>query len=527
MSEHHAWYLAIDLGTSGLKVGVLSPAGEILAHAFESIETTYIPGGGATQDVDQWWSGIVKCVSMILESSAVASRDCAGIGITGQWASTVPVTSSGEAAGPVLLWSDDRGGEWSRDVIGGPINFAGYSPMAARQWIRYTGGAPSPHGADPTGHALYLREKEPDVYERSAYFLEPVDYLGMRLTGRVAATQASMIASWLTDNRIGGSGKYVPSLVSRSRRDPARLPELIPSTSILGGLLPSIAAALSLPVGTPVVAGAPDLHTAWLGSGAVNPYDGHLSISTTAWVSAAVPFKRTDVAHSIASVPGLTPDSYLIANNHETAGECLHWFRDHFMAGMVTGSAPSYEQITRAAAQVPAGSNGVMFTPWLNGERSPVDDRHLRASFLNLSITTDQATIARAILEGVAFNARWLLDYVEKFAKRELATLRILGGGAQSDLWCQIHADILNRRIERPMNAMHTNLRGVAFNIGMALGKLKLAEIPSMVKVDAVFEPNHSNRQTYDAMYAEFRKIYKSQKKMFRRKHFAPSRSHK
>ena len=517
MSDVRRWYLAIDLGTSGLKVGAVSPAGEILAHAFESMETTYLKDGGAIQNVEQWWSGINKCVTSILEAGLVASRDCMGIGITGQWASTVPVTSTGKPAGPVLLWSDDRGGQWSRDVVGGRINFSGYAPRAALAWIRYTGGAPSPHGADPTGHCLYLRAREPDVYERSAYFLEPVDYLGMRLTGRVAATQASMIASWLTDNRVRGSGKYLPLLVRRSKRDPVRLPELIPSTSVLGELRPDVAIELGLPAGTPVVVGAPDLHTAWLGSGAINLYDAHVSISTTAWVSAAVPFKRTDIAHSIASVPGLSPGTYLIANNHETAGECLHWFKDQFMVGVVTGTAPTYEALTSAAGQVPAGSHGVMFAPWLNGERSPVDDRLARASFLNLSITTDQATLARAILEGVAFNARWLLDYVEKFAKRELSTLRILGGGAQSDLWCQIHADILNRKIERPENAMHTNLRGVAFNIALALGELKLADIPELVKIDAVFEPNQANRQTYETLYVEFTKIYKSQKKMFRR----------
>lgn len=355
------------------------------------------------------------------------------------------------------------------------------------------------------------------MYKRSAYFLEPVDYLGMRLTGRVAATQASMVASWLTDNRVRGSGKYLPLLVRKSKRDPVRLPELVPSTSVLGELRPEVAIELGLPIGTPVVVGAPDLHTAWLGSGAINPYDAHISISTTAWVSAAVPFKRTDIAHSIASVPGLSPGTYLIANNHETAGECLHWFKDQFMAGVVTGAAPTYEALTSAAGQVPPGSHGVMFAPWLNGERSPVDDRLARASFLNLSITTDQATLARAILEGVAFNARWLLDHVEKFAKRELSTLRILGGGAQSDLWCQIHADILNRKIERPENAMHANLRGVAFNIALALGELKLTDIPELVKIDAIFEPNQANRQTYETLYVEFTKIYKSQKKMFRR----------
>jgi xylulokinase len=517
VTQTQPWYLAIDLGTSGLKVGALTPTGEILAHAFEPIETVYLTTGGAIQNVHQWWSGIAKCVKFILETDAISSSACAGIGTTGQWASTVSVTSSGEPSGPVLLWSDDRGGEWSRNVIGGPVNISGYAPGAAFNWIRYTGGAPSPHGADPTGHSLFLRSMEPDAYARTKYLLEPIDYLGMRLTGRVAATQASMIGSWLTDNRLKGSGEYVPSLVRRSLRDSARLPELVPSTSVLGGLRAEVAEELNLPSGIPVVVGAPDLHTAWLGSGAIKPYEGHVSISTTGWISAAVPFKRTDITHSIASVPGLSPGSYLIANNHETAGECLHWFKDHFMGGVLTGISPTYEMLTSAAGEVPAGSHGVIFTPWLNGERSPVDSRNLRASFLNVSISTDQSTLTRAILEGVAFNARWLLDYVEKFARQELSPLRILGGGAQSDLWCQIHADILNRRIERPKNAMQTNLRGVAFNIAMALGEIKLADIPALVEIDAKFEPDQANRQVYESLYTEFSKIYKSQKKMFRR----------
>jgi xylulokinase len=517
VTQPDRWYLAIDLGTSGLKVGALTPRGEILASAFESIQTTYLPNGGAIQDVEKWWTGIVKCVTNILETGAIESQACAGIGTTGQWASTVPITSSGESSGPVLLWSDDRGAQWSRNVVGGIVNFSGYGPRAAFDWIRYTGGAPSPHGADPTGHSLYLRAMEPDVYARTGYFLEPVDYLGMRLTGRVAATQASMIGSWLTDNRVNGSGKYLPTLVRRSQRDSVRLPELISSTSVLGGLRSEVATELNLPPGIPVVVGAPDLHTAWLGSGAVKPYDGHISISTTSWISAAVPFKRTDIAHSIASVPGLSPGNYLIANNHETAGECLRWFKDHFMAGIISGSGPTYEMLTDAAGRVPAGSHGVIFTPWLNGERSPVDSRELRASFLNLSITTDQSTLTRAILEGVAFNARWLLDFVEKFAKQDFSSLRILGGGAQSDLWCQIHADILNLKIERPVNALHTNLRGVGFNIALALGDIELTDIPALVKIDATFYPDPGTRKTYASLYAEFTKIYKSQRKMFRR----------
>jgi xylulokinase len=156
----------------------------------------------------------------------------------------------------------------------------------------------------------------------------------------------------------------------------------------------------------------------------------------------------------------------------------------------------------------PVGAGGVMFTPWLNGERSPVDDRTLRAAFLNISMTTERAHLVRAVLEGVAFNARWLLDSVERFIKRPMTTLRILGGGAASDLWCQIHADILDRRIERVAAPMYANLRGAALFASMSLENIDLAGASARVLVDATFDPDPQARKVYAPMYSEYRRLY-------------------
>ncbi len=150
----------------------------------------------------------------------------------------------------------------------------------------------------------------------------------------------------------------------------------------------------------------------------------------------------------------------------------------------------------------------MLFTPWLNGERSPVEDRTLRAAFLNISMTTERAHLVRAVLEGVAFNARWLLDAVERFIKRPMPVLRIIGGGAVSDLWCQIHADILDRRIERVADPMYANLRGAAFFAAMSLGRLELADVTSRVGVTATFEPEGDARKVYEPMYREYRRLY-------------------
>jgi xylulokinase len=504
------WILAVDLGTGGPKTGAVTLSGELLAVAHRTVPTVFSDDGGAVQDPGGWWQGIVEGVSEILEHGVVAG-DATGIGITGQWGSTVPVGAEGEAIGPCLLWSDTRGRALAAGRLGGPISAVGYSPANLVRWLRLTGGAPSPGGADPLGHHLHLARREPEVYARVETLLEPLDYLGMRFTGRRAATQASMILSWLTDNRPRATGiAYSPALVRRSGRELAKLPELMPTGSVLGGLQPSVALELGLPEGIPVVAGIPDLHTGYIGSGAVAPYAGHLTISTSSWIGCEVPFKRTDVLHQVASVPGLRPGSYLVANNHETAGVCLQWLRDSIVSGDGPGASgiDGYEQLVALASSAPVGSGGVLFTPWLNGERSPVDDRTLRAAFLNISMTTDRSHLVRAVLEGVAFNARWLLDSVERFIKRPMPVLRILGGGAISDLWCQIHADILERRVERVAEPMYANLRGAALFASMSLGNIDLAGAAARVRVDRAFAPDPKAQQVYAPMYAEYRRLY-------------------
>ena len=518
-TSNNAWYLGIDLGTGGVKVAAVGRDGIVRASAFASIDTDYADvltgSGGATQDASKWWLSIVQCIRTILGSLVAA--DCAGVGITGQWGSSVPVDARGVPVGPCLLWSDDRGGAWSAAITGGPLRVSGYAPAKLLTWMRRTGGAPSPGGADPTGHEQFLRNRAPGVHAAAFALLEPVDYIGARLTGCVAATPASMTLSWLTDNR-SSSASYDPKLVELANRDRSKLPALRTTGSVLGPLDPKVADELGLGRNVEVVCGVPDLHTAGLGAGLTDDFDGHVAISTTAWVSATVPFKRTDVLHQIASVPGLRAGSYLIANNHETGGACLRWFRESMYGSQLhTDDLPTYDFITKEAASAPTGSGGVIFCPWLKGERSPVEDRHLRASFLNVSLATDRAALARSVLEGVAYNARWLLDATERFARKPLSSLRLLGGGAQSALWCQIHADVIGRPIEQVVDPVNVNVRGAAWFAALSLGHLGIGDVRSCRPVGTVFTPDPVSMRAYQPLMREFAAVYKQQRGMYRR----------
>jgi xylulokinase len=513
------WYLGVDLGTGGLKVGAVGRDGQVRASAFRSIDTMLTPDGGNEQDVEHWFDALRSSIIEMLASSDVIAADCRGVGITGQWGSTVPVDAAGRPVGRCLLWSDHRGAPWSAKLTGGSVGVAGFDARKIVTWIRFAGGAPSKDGADPTGHVQFLRHRGAEIDTRTNFHLEPVDVIGAWLTGIVGATPASMVLSWVTDNRPDAPCAYHRELVRIAGREMHRLPPLRPTGSVLGPLLADRADELGLPHDLPVVGGVPDLHTAAIGTGGMAMFEGHLAISTSAWVSAPVPFKKTDVIHQMASIPGFMPGAYVIANNHETGGAALRWLRDRILGAHdgLGGGDLDYNAITAVAATAAPGSGGVIFTPWLKGERSPVEDPNLRASFLNLSTATTRADMIRSVLEGVAYNARWLLEATESFAKRPLDGLRLFGGGAVSDLWAQIHADVIGRPIVRLDDAIDVNARGAAWFAALSLGHVTVDELRAAPLPVTVFQPRPDAMAAYAPLYAEFVRLAKSQKGMFAR----------
>jgi len=510
--------LAVDIGTGGPKVGLVSLDGVIAWNDFMPVGTDHLPDGGVTQDAEQWWQLIVDAARRAIGSGAVPPEQIVAVSCTGQWSSTVPVDAEGHPVGPCVTWMDTRGGPHTRRAIGGPVG--GYSPVSIARWIRRTGGAPSTAGADPIGHILYIEHDRPEMAVATRWYLEPVDYLSMRFTGIAAASHASMAGAWLTDNRRLDHLEYDPVLVRAVGVPAHKLPRLVPTGSIIGEVAPEVASDIGLLPGVSVVTGTPDLHSAAIGAGAASDYETHLAISTTSWISCPVPDKKTDASHQIATVPGLTADRFLIANNHETGGACLQWLRDSIIApddGLSDAVAPGYASLTALGATAPAGSGDVLFTPWLAGERSPVDDHAARGGFHNVSLSTTRAHLIRAVLEGVAYNSRWLHEAVEKFAGRRLDPIRVIGGGANSDLWCQIHADVLDRTIEQVADPISANLRGAALFAGIALRQIELGYVNQLVKIKAVYAPDPRHRAVYDRLYSEFPALYKSQKPMFHR----------
>ena len=512
--------LAVDLGTGGPKVGFVSVAGQVAWQDHVPVRTRWLDGGGAVQDAGEWWTIITDAVRKVLANGDVPADRVVAVCITGQWASTVPVDADGVPVGDCIMWQDHRGIRLARQRIGGPV--AGYDPRALAAWVRKTAGIPG--GNDPVGHMLNLATNYPEVAAAARWYLEPVDYLAMRFTGVAAASHASMTAAWLTDNRRLDLLAYDDDLVRRAGVDGSKLPPLVATGSVIGPVRDDVAADLGLASGVQVVAGVPDLHAAAIGSGALGPGEAHMALSTTSWISLPVPRKKTDVLHGMASIPGLD-GGYLLANNHDTSGLCLQWLRDNLVApadGLFGDGDPaadpcSFDDLTALAAGSPPGARRTIFTPWLEGERTPVTDSHVRGGFHNLSLATTRADLVRAVMEGVAYNDHWLLGYVEKFVKQRLDPIRMVGGGAVSDLWCQIHADVMDRTIEQVADPLNAQLRGAAVLAGLSLGLVDRGEVRDLVGVARTFTPDPANRKVYDRLSSEVPKLYAAQKKMFRR----------
>ena len=515
MSEESELCLSVDLGTGGPKVGLVTLDGEVLAYEVHHVMTNYENDGGATQDAEEWWTIITEATKRLLVTSKIAASRVRAVAVTGQYASTVPVDVNGVPTGPCLTWLDTRGGRYSRQAVGGP--FLGYNARKVLQFVRKTGGAPSTAGADPIGQMLTLKHEQPDVVAATRWFMEPVDYLTMRFSGLASATHASRLASWMTDNRHLTTYEYDQQLLEMVGLDAKFLPPLLPFGSIVGNVTPSVADELGIARDAVVISGIPDLHAAAIGSGGTNLYETHLALSTTSWICCPVPKKKTDINHSIASVPGLTNDSYLVINSQDTGAKALEWLQG-VLAG--SGTVMSFDEMTTLAATAPPGANGVLFTPWLTGERSPVDNKKLRAGFTNLSVTSTTADLVRAVMEGVAANSAWLFKYVEKFAGRTLSPIRLLGGGAQSTLWCQIYADTLGRDVEQVPQPLLAQMRGVALLASVALKRRRLHEVTGQ-SAGVTFEPSASAADLYRARAAQLPSLYARDKK-WARKHPNP-----
>jgi xylulokinase len=473
-----ACVLAIDLGTSGPKVALIDADGHALAWQSRSVTTTFVPGGGAEQDPREMWSSIVDATRAVLGELG-PTPPIAMVVVTSQYMSTIPVEADGTPTGPCILWMDTRGAAHNLSLL---------TDESFMLFVERHGLIPLPSGNDNIAHAHVLEQHHPDSYARAVALVEPMDYVNARLTGRVRATQSTAFGQLVCDNRAWGVTDHDPELVAATKLDPAKLAPLVPMQGVMGDVTTAAAAELGIPAGTPVGVGTIDSITSAVGSGALDPSAGSVIIGTTSVMVTHIAEHRGDLGAGILAVPSPLPGRYYVMAENGVGGRALEW------AGRLTGCGDDVAAAVRAAADAPVGADGVRFLPWLLGTIAPSPNDDVRAAWTGLSLPHDRRHLLRATLEGVALNLAWLLPAVEQFVGSAWPFLRFGGGAALSDLWAQILADALGRPVHQLAEPRTTNARGAAFLAFADLGVIDLDDIPNLLRVQAVRDPDPAAR---------------------------------
>lgn len=511
--------LTIDLGTSGPKAAVVSDDGIVVGSARASIRTRFLPGGGAEQDAESVWTATIEACTGALADAAVDPSSFVAVVGSAQYSSIVPVAADGSPVGDMVLWMDSRGAPKRLKKIDGYPRTADLPHHLLRWWR--THGLPPISGGISLTHMRWIRYGRPDVYERTAAFVEPVDYLTARLCGRVTANQCSSFMMLSTDNRSVPGAGWDRALVRQSLIDADRFPEFVDAGETVGTLRADVADVLGLPATVPVLSGINDTQAGAIAAGAFRGSHAGLALGTTSVITTHVPAKKTDPINTLFSMPSPLGGTHLLSAENGVAGVAVDYFLDNIVYADDPFATPEtiedrYKAFADAAASAGAGAGGVLFLPWLRGSIAPKADGRMRGGFLNVGLDTTREHMARAILEGVALNLRWMQGPVTKFVGREFSHYVFYGGGARSDVWAQVMADVLQVPVHQIAQPGFANSLGTAMFALERLGRISTDEIADRVSINAVYQPDPAEAERYEELAGIFTDAFAKVRPLFR-----------
>jgi xylulokinase len=487
--------LGIDVGTGGTRAVVVDEQGSIVAsQTAEHAQFTSPQTGWAEQEPRDWWRAATEAIRAVL--TQVAAEEIAGVGFSGQMHGAVLLDADAEVIRPALIWCDQRTSAQCQSLT---------EQIGAARLIELTAN-PALTNFTLT-KLMWVREREPELWSRFRYFLLPKDYIRLRLTGERATDVADASGTLLLDvaNR-----RWSSAMLETLELDQSCLPALFESSEITGRVSPEGANATGLRAGTPVVAGAGDQAAGAVGMGIVAPGAVSATIGTSGVVFAATARPALDKGGRVHTFCHGIPGRWHVMGVTQAAGLSLRWFRDQFG---VRGAAADdqrdpYELLSQEAAAAPPGSDGVLWAPYLMGERTPHLDPEARAALVGLTASHTRAHVIRAILEGVAFSLR---DTLTIFAEMDVPvdTIRLGGGGARGRLWRQIQADIYGREVEI-LVAEEGAAYGAALLAGVGAGAWASVDeaCARAVRVATRVEPDTKSAALLNERYLAYRALY-------------------
>src|SRR5438067_1787381 len=493
-------FLGIDVGTGGSRALVIDAAGRITSSAtVEHVPFASPQTGWAEQDARDWWRASTLAIRDVL--SKENPEEIGAVGLSGQMHGSVLLDKKDELLRPSIIWCDQR-----TDSQCGSLT----KEIGAERLIELTCNPALTGFTLPK--MLWVRECEPQLWREVHAVLLPKDYVRLRLSGDKATDVADASGTLLFDV---AQRKWSDEMLSASEIDRRLLPRVYESPSVTGIVSPAGAEATGLCAGTPIVAGGGDQAAGALGMGIVRTGTVSATIGTSGVVFAVSDEPSLDPIGRVHTFCHAVPGRWHVMGVTQGAGLSLRWFRDQFGAENEDGR-DSYDRLTEEAAHAPAGSDGLLWAPYLMGERTPHLDPHARAALVGLTASHTRAHVVRAILEGVAFSLR---DTFEIFKEMNVPVeeIRLGGGGARSELWRQIQADVYGRQVNT-VEAEEGAAYGAALRAGVGVGAWPSvdAACDAVVRIASTIEPDTESVNLLDRQYQKFMKIYPAMRQIMR-----------
>jgi xylulokinase len=475
-------YIGIDVGTSGTKVILTDANAKVLASHTSEYKLYSPQNGYAEQDALDWRNAAFEGIRAVLSKSGVSGSEVSAVGLSGQMHGLVPLDASGEPLCRAIIWCDQRTGAEAEALTG----------IFGRAALIEKTGNPAMTGFT-AAKLLWFKNNEPSLFSKCRHVLLPKDYIRYCLTGDFATDVSDAAGTQLMNITTSG---WDTDLLDGLAISPEILPRIYESSEVTGVISRSAAERTGLKAGTPVVAGAADNASAAIGCGVIAEGKAFTTIGSSAVIYAVSNKPRIDGQGRIHTLRASVPGKWTVMSCTQAAGLSLKWLRETF------GFTENYAEMDKLANKVPAGSDKLIYLPFLNGERSPNPDPDARGVFIGLTSAHTKANIIRAVLEGVAFSQRACLDVFREMGVN-VADMICTGGGAKSRLWRQMLADLYNC----PVSTLTSDE-------GAAMGAAILAGAKFTPGIADVTEPS-PDAARYDDFYGIYKTLYPTLKDTF------------
>lgn len=498
--------LAHDLGTTGNKATVYDEKGRLLASDFVAYETHYSASNRAEQDATRWWSAVCESTRTLLEDATLNPADVDVVSFSGQMMGCLPVDEAGEPLRQAIIWADQRAVD-QVDTLKEEVGMETvYEITGHRASASYS-----------AAKILWVRDNEPDVFANTHKFLQAKDFVVHRLTGSFVTdySDASGTNLYDLDDR-----EWSEEILSGIGLDRAKLPKLHASTDTVGEVTEESAERTGLPAGTPVVIGGGDGSCATVGAGVVQPGQTYTYLGSSSWIASASEEPIYDPEMQTFTWAHLDESKYVPMGTMQSAGGSLEWAIDAIGADLKTAAdfadLDEPDLASLKVSQSDPGAEGLIFLPYLLGERSPHWNPNARGAFVGLSKRHSQAEMLRAVMEGVCYNLRIILESLEEQGVAG-GDIRIIGGGAQSDEWREITADVFDRPMVLSDHPQEATSLGAAIAGGIGVGIFRGFDAAEDLVEPAARREPREDREHYDELFDVFQEIYRQLTPVFDR----------